>query len=250
MRRATGHLPGKLAFRIPVSACLRRNSRTTCGARRGGMHALRASRSVRVSVAVTLQASPPTLAALDRHRYPSALQTLLAMADAEALPPSLRFGPPRVERRADLSSAIRSFDAVPSKDRNAALALAAGLWLRFDFMDEAHAIAQDLETREAAYWHAVVHRREPDPGNARYWFARVGEHPVFPALLEDARALVAAAPRPPKALVKMVEASRWDPAAFVAACSAGPEDDPLLLAIQLREWELLFDHVYVAAFGR
>src|SRR5687767_13390080 len=50
----------------------------------------------------------------------------------------------------------------------------AGLWLYFDFLDESHAISQDLDTAEGSYWHGILHRREPDYPNAKYWFRRVG----------------------------------------------------------------------------
>ena len=43
-------------------------------------------------------------------------------------------------------------------------------------------MAQDLETQEGSYWHAIVHRQEPDAGNSGYWFRQVGKHPIFPAL--------------------------------------------------------------------
>src|SRR5262245_45470401 len=55
----------------------------------------------------------------------------------------------------------------------------SGLWLAFDFLDEAHVICQDLDTPEGSYWHALMHRREPDYPNSKYWFRRVGTHPIF-----------------------------------------------------------------------
>ncbi|MBM3796805.1 MAG: hypothetical protein FJW31_22770 [Acidobacteria bacterium] len=59
----------------------------------------------------------------------------------------------------------------------------AELWLLFDDLDRSHQIYQRLDSREAAFWHGIVHRREPDPANAAYWFRRVGRrHAIFPAL--------------------------------------------------------------------
>src|SRR5437868_5279501 len=66
-----------------------------------------------------------------------------------------------------------------AKDRDCALACLAGLWLYHNFLDESHAISQDLDTVEGSYWHALMHRREPDYSNAKYWFRRVRDHAIF-----------------------------------------------------------------------
>src|SRR5690348_14223249 len=58
----------------------------------------------------------------------------------------------------------------------------AGLYLYFSCWDDAHEVAQSVDTAEGSYWHAIVHRQEPDAGNSSYWFRRVGRHPIFPAL--------------------------------------------------------------------
>lgn len=62
----------------------------------------------------------------------------------------------------------------------------AGTLLLWDFLDESHTISQSMEgkgtPRTADYWHGMMHRREPDPGNAAYWFRRVGKHPAFLSL--------------------------------------------------------------------
>jgi len=39
---------------------------------------------------------------------------------------------------------------------------------------KAHAIVQDIESADAAWVHAYLHRREGDIGNARYWYRRAG----------------------------------------------------------------------------
>ena len=40
--------------------------------------------------------------------------------------------------------------------------------------DRAHTIAQDIETPEAAWVHAYLHRKEGDISNAGYWYRRAG----------------------------------------------------------------------------
>ena len=71
----------------------------------------------------------------------------------------------------------RCFPGTPHRPR---LALAAGLLQIHDFWDASHDAAQradDQGEREfSAYWHGIAHRREPDAGNAAYWFRRVGRH--------------------------------------------------------------------------
>ncbi len=57
----------------------------------------------------------------------------------------------------------------PSDLRRAIDAALAGEW------DEAHEIVQTDETDPAACWiHAVLHKIEGDPGNARYWYGKAG----------------------------------------------------------------------------
>src|SRR5262249_32071178 len=69
-----------------------------------------------------------------------------------------------------------------AKDREFAQACLAGLWLCHNFLDESHAISQDLDTIEGSYWHGILHRREPDYSNAKYWFRRVGDHAIHEPL--------------------------------------------------------------------
>ena len=42
----------------------------------------------------------------------------------------------------------------------------------------AHRIAQDVDSKDGAWVHAYLHRKEGDPGNARYWY-RMAERPFF-----------------------------------------------------------------------
>jgi len=40
---------------------------------------------------------------------------------------------------------------------------------------QAHEITQAIDTREAAWVHAYLHRQEGDLGNAQYWYQRAGK---------------------------------------------------------------------------
>ena len=118
----------------------------------------------------------------------------------------------------------------------------AGLYLYFSCREEAHEVAQSDSSAEGSYWHAIVHRQEPDAGNSSYWFHRVGEHAVFPELLEAARAI---APAHPDAGLKF--SNVWDPLAFIEICEQarrrpGSELERAALEIQRAEWRLLFDY--------
>ena len=44
-----------------------------------------------------------------------------------------------------------------------------------DEWDKAHQVAQDDHSREAAWVHAYLHRKEGDLENAAYWYRRAGQ---------------------------------------------------------------------------
>jgi hypothetical protein len=114
-------------------------------------------------------------------------------------------------------------------ERDLSPACRAGLWLAFDFLDESHSISQELSTVEGCYWHALMDRREPDYWNSKYWFRRVGNHPVFAQLAGEAARL---------------GWRTWDAEAFVDACErecgTGSEREQALRQAQLAEWRALF----------
>lgn len=58
----------------------------------------------------------------------------------------------------------------------------AGLWLLAGDLNASHDISQQGGSPEADLWHAVMHRREGDYWNAKYWFRRAARHPVLQAL--------------------------------------------------------------------
>jgi hypothetical protein len=139
----------------------------------------------------------------------------------------------------------------PVHDPTMAEACLAGLWLLWDFLDESHHISQSLETLEGSYWHGILHRRELDYGNAKYWFRRVGQHPIFPQLAGEARRLAGADTDPQGAYLRTQE--KWDPYRFVDLCEAaqagGSAIAQLCRLVQQCEWQLLFVHCFLSAAG-
>ena len=135
-------------------------------------------------------------------------------------------------------------------DRDAAAACLAGLWLYFDYLDESHRLSQDLDGPDGSFWHGILHRREPDPDNAKYWFRRVGRHPVFQPLCAAAADLAVAAGKLDAGADFLSKQTAWDPNRWIDLCEAarlgqtGEATQRLCRLVQRREWELLFAHCY------
>ncbi len=122
-------------------------------------------------------------------------------------------------------------------------ALRAGLFQWHDALDESHECSQSIEGqgkhRAGDYWHAIMHRREPDYGNAKYWFRRVGRHPIFAELGRRAEPLIAAAA--PEWTDRLLKGG-WDPFAFVDLCETvadGRNEAWVTLAETIQELEML-----------
>jgi hypothetical protein len=182
--------------------------------------------------------------------YPHALRDLLAAKPVQPLGP----GQPLTEKH----EALRTFslaEAVkprPIVDEQAVQACRAGLCLAFNFLNESHGLSQDLDTAEGSYWHAILHRREPDYWNGKYWFRRVGRHPIFDELGREAACITEERTCPAPAIYLLSQPT-WDPFAFVDLCekaSHGPAMlESLCVEVQNREWELLFAYCYRRALG-
>jgi hypothetical protein len=113
-----------------------------------------------------------------------------------------------------------------------------GLYLYLGCWDAAHSAADSIENADGYFWHAILHRQEPDAGNAAYWFRKTGRHPIFPMLAAEAEAAGYAASR------------EWNPLAFVEFCESArgeslvrqPEREQVARQVQLIEWQLLFNY--------
>jgi hypothetical protein len=139
-----------------------------------------------------------------------------------------------------------------SSNRNDGRAMLAGLWLWHDFLSESHALSQQIDTPNGAYWHAIMHRREGDFSNSKYWLARCVNHPIYPTLAVKADDVIR--PYPADKSVFRLTSQGWDGPAFVDLVEqvhARPADPRhgLAVALQQLEWRLLFDHCTRGAAG-
>ena len=109
-----------------------------------------------------------------------------------------------------------------------------------DALDEAHRIAQENTGDLHSYLHGMIHRREEDFENARYWFRRCGELPFYPALQQKAAGLSE----------DFAKQLNWDPYLFTTLCERFKHGSrtPLktLAALQRAEFECILDYIYRA----
>ncbi len=168
---------------------------------------------------------------------------------------SLGPGTPNTKIRPALAALTIEKALAPNQiiDTGMARACFAGIWLYHDFLEESHQISQSIATTTGSYWHGIMHRREPDFSNSKYWFHRVGEHPIF-ASLQEAAAELAAANIAHESTEFLRQQKKWDPFAFIDHCEAcvnrRSPAEMLCRQIQLGEWKLLFDYCYHQAVGK
>ncbi len=115
-------------------------------------------------------------------------------------------------------------------DRELAQCCLAGLWLHLNFLDRSHEISQGIVSREGSFWHAIMHRLEGDFWNSKFWYRKVGDHPVFESM-------------PGQRI--------WNPCDFVDQCEAaketGDQTTNALQSIAVSEWKTLFEHCFKQA---
>ncbi|TDQ42051.1 hypothetical protein [Aureibacillus halotolerans] len=121
----------------------------------------------------------------------------------------------------------------------AADAMKSALLLWNDDLHASHDISQQLEESTGSLLHGMMHRREGDFSNASYWYQGVGDHPIFPALLEKSKAVY------PEIFA---EQTTWNAPQFIQLVNqATSEKDAVLIAtcqrVQQIEMHLIVDYI-------
>lgn len=126
----------------------------------------------------------------------------------------------------------------------------AGLWLWHDFLDRSHEYSQQIGSPSGSYWHAIMHRREPDYSNSKYWYRRVGNHPIHKPLQAQIAELSDQFEGDPF-VAGIAENDSFDGLAFVDLCAAvagGKADlEDFCRKVARFEWQLLFDYCFARA---
>ncbi len=181
--------------------------------------------------------SPPPLQIVPRMNTPEIAAPIAALFDTDSLAglgPRSRAGVlSESEARARTDAALNASDA-PAEAHDLILS-AALLW--HDHLDASHTVSQDLHSASGSFLHGIMHRREPDYSNAKYWFTRTGSHPTFPDIAERAAALLDDAGES-GLRDQLIPGGDWDSFAMVDACAAAergrlyPEQGAALQRIQ------------------
>ena len=113
-----------------------------------------------------------------------------------------------------------------------------GLLYAMDDLDGCHQYFQDAPTDLGSYWHGMMHRREGDFDNARYWFRRAGALPFFDNLHSKTANISS----------DVAKQLSWDPYLFTGECEQrrfGAEDEANELPrLQFAEFEVVFDYTW------
>ena len=169
-------------------------------------------------------------------------KAVIATADVPFLGPSQR---PGIANEAELDRKLSDYFAAAKIPPNTQALLRSAALLWHDHLDASHTISQGIETRDGSWLHGIMHRREPDYGNAKYWFRRVGQHDAFPTLAERVAQLLGSGDT--GLAERLIENGQWQPFAFVDECERAERkniDATLLLRqIQAVEFDVLTEHI-------
>ena len=166
-----------------------------------------------------------------------------------AEPPELGPGPrPGVLPFPVLAGRFDTWAGAVNLGERIAVRLRATAYLHHDHADPAHDLVQDLTDPDGALIHGILHRREPDYWNAKYWFRQAENHPIFPHLTARMHKIESASGHQ-SLLGRLTLSGTMDPHALVdevEAVAHRPAHDPevwFLRLVQLVETECLAAHL-------
>ena len=139
--------------------------------------------------------------------------------------------------RSKIEQVLGSLNTTPQASQ--LLGSAALLW--HDHLDASHTISQDVHSGDGSLLHGIMHRREPDYPNAKYWFNRTGQHAAFDELPERCQPFLAGT-----SLSTLAEDS-WNPFEVVDTVSRAANSSTeyaLLQRVQAEEIAVLLERTF------
>ncbi len=172
------------------------------------------------------------------HRYPDFIQRMLLHERTLEEPlPSEPTDYALVIRIREASEASILGDAKPLAQAPVTL-LRAGLFYYHNALGDCHREVARTDSPLTSYWHGMLHRREGDFDNARYWMRRTGEHPTFQEMQGRAS----------DASPHMAKQPNWDPYLFIHLCEQYKYGETSYRKeighLQKVEFSVLFDYVW------
>ena len=163
-------------------------------------------------------------------------------------PPSLGPGPrAHVKSAQTITGLVRDWAREGGASEHQEALVRALILLWHDQLDAAHRIVQEIDDADGSLLHAIMHRREPDYQNSKYWWRRTGRHAVFPLLATALRETFPEGLAMPQGVLS--GSGDWDPDGFVDVCqrlAEAPGDDPehqAALAVQRTEFETILKYL-------
>ena len=155
---------------------------------------------------------------------------------------------PRVQRQfiPDLEESLSAIFATGKQSAKQQVLIRALILLWHDHLDEAHELAQEVTTADGSLIHGIMHRREPDYANAKYWFRNAGQHPAYELIGPLAEA-IPSSPSERALHDRFNRDETWDPFAFVDCCQEEAESpsghEAFLRRIQKAEFLAVLEHL-------
>jgi len=174
------------------------------------------------------------------------LKSLIATPDLPVLGPTPRAGRLPLP---ELNQRIDRFLADPNLPAAIHPSVRSAVLLWHDYLDESHTISQNIPSADGSFLHGIMHRREPDYSNAKYWFHRAANHRSFSDIAKLVTRLLETKGETELA-AKLAPRGDWDPFAFVEACRQAAElplsdaGGQSLQAVQEIEFDCLLAHLF------